>query len=156
MQFNYEITADEYAAAQQLSHTAHDKRRLVKRALGYTLLGVFVCLIAAFRYLELGPLLLLMVGAWFICVGIVNLFPHRNFRRSYPQSGLDGKTYQAEFDEDGFTVSGDSCSWRVAWNEVSSKGENKRVFMFYAKASIFIFGKRYLTDEQQKDIRRFI
>jgi hypothetical protein len=44
----------------------------------------------------------------------------------------------------------------VAWSEVHLKGENKRVFMFYAKGTIFIFGKKYLTDEQQRDIRRFI
>ena len=156
MQFNYEIPADEFVAAQIALHTAKNKRRLIKRALGYMLLGMVFGLIALFRYPDLGPLLLLLVAAHFIFVGITNLFPQRYFRKAYPQSELAGKSYQADLDDKGFMVSGDSCSWRVAWSEVHLKGENKRVFMFYAKGTIFIFGKKYLTDEQQRDIRRFI
>jgi len=87
--------------------------------------------------------------------GNFHAFPMRYFRRSYPQSEFSGKTYHAELDEEGFSVSGDSCSWRVRWTEVRLKGENQRVFMFSAKSTIFIFGKKYLADEQQKDIRRF-
>jgi hypothetical protein len=156
MQFSYEISADEFVAAQIALHTAKNKRRLIKRALGYTLLGVVFGLSALFRYPDLGPLLLLLVAAHFICVGITNLFPQRYFRKAYPLSQLEGKSYQAELDESGFLVSGDSCSWRVAWSEVHSKAESKQVFIFYAKGTIFIFGKKYLTDEQQRDIRRFI
>ncbi|MGB8131847.1 MAG: YcxB family protein [Candidatus Angelobacter sp.] len=156
MQFNYEIPSDEFVAAQIALHTAKNKRRLIKRALGYTVLGVVFGLIALFRYPDLGPLLLLLVAANYICVGITNLFPQRYFRKGYLQSGLEGKSYQAELDESGFLVNGDSCSWRVAWSEVHLKGENKRVFIFYAKGTVFIFGKKYLTDEQQRDIRRFI
>ena len=156
MQFNYEIPADEFVAAQIVLHTAKDKSRLVKRALGYTLLGVFVGVIALFRYPDLGPLILLVVAAQYIYTGIINLFPQRHFRKGYPQSELAGKSYQAELDEEGFLVSGDSTSWRVPWSEVHIKGENKRVFMFYAKATLFIFGKKYLSDEQQRDIRRFL
>jgi hypothetical protein len=156
MQFNYEIPADEFVAAQIALHTAKNKRRLIKKALGYMLLGVVFALVALFRYPDLGPLSLLLVAAHFISVGITNLFPQRSFRKAYPLSQLEGKSYQAELDESGFLVSGDSCSWRVAWSEVHLKGENKRVFFFYAKGTIFIFGKKYLTDEQQRDIRRFI
>jgi hypothetical protein len=156
MQFNYEIPADEFVAAQIAFHTATNKRRFIKRALGYTLLGVVFGFTALFRCPDLGPLLLLMAAAYFTCAGITNLFPQRYFRKAYSQSALEGKKYQAELDESGFLVSGDSCSWRVAWSEVHLKGENKRVFIFCAKGSIFIFGKKYLTDEQQRDIRRFI
>jgi hypothetical protein len=81
MQFSYEISADEFVAAQIALHTAKNKRRLIKRALGYTLLGVVFGLSALFRYPDLGPLLLLLVAAHFICVGITNLFPQRYFRR---------------------------------------------------------------------------
>jgi YcxB-like protein len=101
-------------------------------------------------------LLLLLAAGYFICAGTSNLFPQSYFRKAYSQSGLEGKSYQAELDESGFLVSGDSCSWRVAWSEVHSKAESKQVFIFYAKGTIFIFGKKYLTDEQQRDIRRFI
>lgn len=155
MQFHYEIPVDEYAAAQMLYYTVNRKSKLVKRALGWVLLGLFFFLIALFRSAEWGPILLLLTGAWFIYGGIASLFPTRYYRRAYPNSGLAGKNYHAELDENGFSVTGDSCSWRVLWSEARRKGEDKRVFMFAAKDRIFIFGKKYLTDEQQKDIRRF-
>jgi hypothetical protein len=155
MQFDYEIPVEEYAAAQMLYHTASGKSRLIKRALAWVLLGLFFLAIGVFRWADLGPLLLVLTGAWFNYCGIMSLFPTRYFRRAYPQSGLAGKNYHAELDENGFSVIGDSCSWRVLWSEASLKGENERVFMFNAKATLFIFGKKYLTDEQQKEIRRF-
>jgi hypothetical protein len=156
MQFDYEIPVDEYAAAQMLYYRGHSKGKFFTRALGRVLLGLFFVLIAVFRsVVDWGPILLLLTGTWFICGGIASLFPTRYFRRAYPESGLAGKKYHAELDENGFSVTGDSCSWRVLWTEVLLKGENNRVFMFNAKATIFIFGKQYLTDDQQKDIRQF-
>ena len=59
-----------------------------------------------------------------------------------PQDDLAGKKHHAEIDENGFSVDGDSCSWRVLWTEVLFKGEDNRVFMFNAKGSLFIFGKK--------------
>jgi hypothetical protein len=50
MQFDYEIPIEEYAAAQVLYYRAHAKRRPVKRALGWALLGLFLVLIAIFRW----------------------------------------------------------------------------------------------------------
>jgi len=34
------------------------------------------------------------------------------------------------------------------------KGEDKSVFMLYVEGTLFIFGKKYLTDEQQHELRR--
>jgi hypothetical protein len=156
MQFDYEISANEYVAAQMLYYRAYAKGRILKRALGWTLLGLFFVLIAVSQWVvDWGPILLLLTGTWFIYGGIGSLFPTRYYRRAYPESGLAGKKYHAELDEHGFSVTGDSCSWRVLWTEVPLKGENKHVFMFSAKSTIFIFGKQYLTDELQKDIRQF-
>jgi hypothetical protein len=156
MQFDYEIPVDEYAAGQVLYYRAYAKGRLVKRALGWVLLGLFFVFISAFRWVvDWGPILLLLTGTWFIYGGITSLFPTRYYRRAYPESGLAGKNYHTELDENGFSVTGDSCSWRVLWTEARLKGENKRVFMFNAKGTVFIFGKKYLTDDQQKDIREF-
>ena len=86
----------------------------------------------------------------FIYWGIVRLFPIRHYRRYYPDSGLVGKSYHAELDENGFSVTGDGCSWRVLWTDPLLKGEDNRVLMFSGKGTIFILGKKYLTDEQQK------
>jgi hypothetical protein len=60
--------------------------------------------------------------------GIVSLFPTRHYRRAYPKSGLAGKNYHVELDENGFSVSGDSCGWRVLWSELQLKSEDNRVF----------------------------
>jgi len=154
MQFEYEIPVDEYAAAQVLYYKAYAKGKSVKRALGWILLGLFFVFIALFRqFVDWPPVLLFLTGAWFIYGGIVGLFPNYHYRRAYPTSGLAGKNYHVELDENGFSVSGDSCNWRVLWTEVQLKGEDKSVFMFSAKGTIFIFGKKYLTAEQQERIR---
>lgn len=152
MQFNYEIPANEYVAAQMLYY----KGKFAKRGLGWLLLGLFFLLIAVSRWVvDWGPILLLLTGIWFIYGGLISLFPTRYYRRAYTESGLAGKKYHAELDENGFSVAGDSCTWQVLWTEVPLRGENKCVFMFSAKGVIFMFGKQYLTDEQHKDIRRF-
>jgi hypothetical protein len=125
MQFDYEIPVNEYAAANMLYYKANGKSRLVKQALAWVLTGLFFSLVALFRWADLGPFLLLLTGAWFIYWGIVslfaNLFPRRYYRRAYPKSGLVGKNYHAELDENGFSVTGDSHSWRVLWTEVNLK-----------------------------------
>jgi hypothetical protein len=56
-------------------------------------------------------------------------------------------------DDDGFFVSGNECSWCVLWPEALLKGKDKLIFMFCGKGTIFIFGKRYLTVEQQQALR---
>lgn len=156
MQFDYEIPIDEYAAAQLLYHTARDKTRLIRRGLFWVLVGLFFVLIAVTRWVaDWGPVLLFLAGGSYVYGGLNNIFPTRHFRRAYPELEFSGKTYHAELDQDAFSVTGDSCSWRALWTEVRLKGENKLVFMFFAKSTIFIFGKKYLTDEQQKEIRRF-
>lgn len=72
-----------------------------------------------------------------------------------PGIGAGWEEYHADLDNHGFSVRGDSCSWQVPWTEVQHKGEDDRVFMFSGKATIFMFGKEYLTDEQQREIRQF-
>jgi hypothetical protein len=67
---------------------------------------------------------------------------------------LAGKNFHAELDEDGFSVTGDECSWRVRWSEVLFKGEDDRVFMFAAKGTLFIFAKKHFSSEQEKSIRK--
>lgn len=155
MQFNYEIQVEEYAAAQTLYYRKLYQRSLIKRAIFWVLIGLLFLTVALFRAEEFGPVLLVLTAGWFICNGIGGFFPDGYYRRHYPQSGLAGKNYQVELDENGFFVTGDSCSSRVPWTEVHLKAEDKRVFMFNAKATLFIFGKKYLSDEQQQDIRRF-
>jgi hypothetical protein len=156
MQFDYEIPVEEYVSAQVLYYRAYAKGRIVRRALVWVLLGLFSVLIAVFQWVVAWErIVLLLAGAWWVYGGIASLYPTRYYRRSYPESGLVGKKYHADLDNHGFSVRGDSCSWQVPWTEVQHKGEDDRVFMFSGKATIFMFGKEYLTDEQQREIRQF-
>ena len=156
MQFEYEIPVEEYAAAQVLYYKAWSKGQVVKRAFAYIVFGLFYVFIAIARWApDWPPVLVLFTGILFIYAGIATLFPTRHYRRYYSQSDLAGKKYRAEIDVSGFSVNGDGCSWRVLWTEALHKGEDNRVFIFCAKGTIFIFGKKYLTDEQQQTLRQF-
>ena len=156
MQFEYEIPAEEYAAAQVLFYRGSNKGQVTKRAIAYIVLGLFYVLIGVLRWApDWPPILVLLTGVLFIYSGLATLFPASHYRRYYSQSDLDGKKYHAEIDERGFSVSGDGCNWRVLWSEVLLKGEDNRVFMVCAKGTLFIFGKKYLTNEQQQAVRQF-
>jgi len=156
MHFDYEIPIEEFAAAQVLYCKANAKAQFVKWPLGWGLLGLFFVLTAILRWeTDWGPILLLLTGAWFVYGAIAMLFPMRHYCRYNADSGLAGKKYRAELDERGFSVNGDGCSWRVSWSEARLRGEDQRVFMFSGKGTIFIFGKKYLTDEQKREVRQF-
>ena len=140
MNFDYEIPVEEYAAAQVLYSKACGKGQVLKQAIGWVLLGLFFVLIAVFRWAaDWAPILLLLTGVWFIYGGIRMLFPTRHYRRYYPQSGLAGKKYHAELDENGFSVSGDACSWRsfqinfrIACDSGGANGQRELRFLFSA------------------------
>jgi hypothetical protein len=155
MKFEYEITADDYAASQILYYKLSIGYNRVKRAVYWILAGVFLILVA---WGEWGPhwsqVFLAGIGVWWIYAGTICLFPRRYLRRAYRGVGLSGKKFQADLDEEGFEVIGDLCSWRLRWPAVSVKGENKYVFIFFGGTSIFMFGKQYLTDEQQRELRK--
>jgi hypothetical protein len=155
MQFEYEITADEFVASQLLYYKLSGGRKRVERALYWILAGFFFVVIAWNEGSHnWAPILLALTGACWIYSGVGNLFPARYFLRAYPGSGVAGKKFKADVSEDGFEVIEDSCSWRVRWSAVRLKGENERVFMLYSQGTIFMFGKKYLNSEQQQHLRR--
>lgn len=90
--------------------------------------------------------------------GIARTFPgvslRRYYRRYYRKLGLENNKYRASVKEDGFQVVGVDISWRVRWQDVSPKGDDGEVFMFYAHGTLFIFAKRYLAEEQQHQLRK--
>lgn len=70
----------------------------------------------------------------------------RNVGPFYGRCGVDAVT--------DVRLRGDGGSRGVLWTEALLKGDYKRVFMFSGKGTIFIFGKKYLTEDQQKAIRQ--
>ena len=155
MQFEYEISADEYSASQALYHKLSAGRWFTGRAVVWVISGAVLLLVAwNEKALGLAPVLLALVGAQWIYCGILALFPGRHFRRQYSSAGLAGNKFRADVKDDGFDVVGELWSWRVRWSGVRLKGEDKRVFMLSSQGTIFMFGKKYLTEEQQNELRR--
>jgi len=155
VEFEYEITADDYAAASILSFKL--SRNRLTLAL-WLFAGLFLVLLALLeKDRGWSPILLGAVGVWWMWAGIARLFPgesfSRHYRKRYQQLSLRGRKYTASLTDSGFQVAGENSSWRIPWSDVSQKGEDNRVFMFYCRGVLFIFAKRSLGDEQQSLIR---
>jgi hypothetical protein len=152
MHFEYEITVDEYVASQLLYQKLCNTRGRIRSGVWWILVGLLFIVIAwSERVLGWEPFLLGALGAWSVYAGVVNLFPARYLRRQYTKAELAGKTFKADLNEEGFEVSGDECSWRVRWRGVRLKGENESVLVLYGANTVFSFGKKYLSHEQQQE-----
>ncbi|SRR5258708_3410930 len=158
MQFEYQITVDDYVASQLLYWKLSKGRRHIEMGVWWTLVGTLFIVAAWNEHgLDYGPALLALSGAWLICAGMTNLFPSQYIRRAYRGLKLAGKKYQANLNEEGFEIVGDLCSWRVRWPGVLLKGESEHVFILNSEdGHLFMFGKKYLTEEQQQQLRRFV
>jgi hypothetical protein len=154
MQFEYEITADDFVAGQMLYHRLGSGKKYIVNAFSWTIFGAFFVLVAVSdRLADRSPILLGVTGIWLIYAGLRGLFPRRYLRRGYAAQSLAGEKYRADVNEEGFEVVGALRSWRVRWNGVARKGEDASVFIIFASNTIFIFGKKYLTLEQQDQLR---
>jgi hypothetical protein len=155
MEFDYEISADDYADAVVLYHKLSRKRTASS---GWLLAGISLLVVGLIeRDRGLSPILLGAVGIWWIWAGLARVFPgislRRYYRKYYQQLSLKGKKYRANLDGNGFQVVGENCGWNYRWVDALQKGEDKRVFMLYCDGVFFIFAKRYLADEQQTELR---
>ncbi|HXJ89322.1 MAG TPA: hypothetical protein VMS18_21065 [Candidatus Binatia bacterium] len=156
MNFEYEIGPEEYVASQLLYlKLTRDRKRLQWGTFSIAG-GVLFLLVGQSRSdFHWSEFLLTLMGIWWITIGFINFFPGRYYRRVYRTADLAGKKFTTNMNEDGFEVTGEYCCWRVRWPGVRLKGENERVFVICSAGTIFMFGKRYLADEQQKELRRF-
>jgi len=154
MEFEYEISADDYAAASVL-HCGLNRN--FNRDGVWLFAGACLLAVALIeRERGLSPVLLGAIGVWWMWAGLGRKFPamfRRYYRSYYRRLGLEGKRYRATLTEDGFQVTGENRTWNKRWAEVSPKGEDASVFMFYSQGTLFIFAKRYLADEQQRTLR---
>jgi hypothetical protein len=156
MHFEYEITADEFSASQVLYYKLSTRRRPVyKSSVFWILLGLWFVVVAWNEHsLNWASAVLVPTGAWWIYVGIVGLFPTWYFRNHYKNAERWGEHFSVDANETGFEVVGNLCSWRIKWEGVKLKGEDKKVFMFYSANTVFSFGKKYLSEEQQQELRK--
>jgi hypothetical protein len=155
MRFEYEIPADEFVACQLLYYKLSGGRKRVVNAVGWIVAGLALMFIAwSERFVDSAPIILAAIGASWIYAGVASFFPARHFRRAYTKGDYAGKRFTADADADGFEVTGDLYSWRVRWPGVQLKAENEQVFMLYSRGTIFMFGKKFLTSEQQDELRK--
>lgn len=164
LQFQYEIPLDEYVAAQTLYYRSLDRTRHIGRAARWLIAGVGLVVIASnSSSLSWAPndswtswsvVLLAAIGIWWSYAGIRMLFPARHFRRAYRSFQFAGKSFKADMDENEFRIAGEFIEWRVKWPAVQTKSENERVFIFVAGGTIFIFGKKFLSSDQQQELRK--
>jgi hypothetical protein len=156
MHFEYEISMDEYVASQVLYlKLTRNRLRFYQNPLTWIMVGTFFILIAwAQKALNWAPILLTLIGGYWIYAGLVNLFPARYFRGKYAKSEFWGKRFSSDVKEDGFEVVAEQCAWRIPWRGVKVKGENEAVFVFYSANTVFSFGKKYLNEPQQEELRR--
>lgn len=155
MQFDYEITSDEFVACQLLAYKMRRGRKLIQNGGSWILIGLMLIGIAwDKRAGHSDSMLLAIIGACSIYVGFVYFFPASRLRRAYQKTELSGKRFRAELNQDGFEVTGELRSWRVRWEGVQLKGENELVFILNSAGTLFMFGRKYLNNEQQVEFRR--
>src|SRR5437868_2380961 len=122
MRFDYQISADEYAASQAAQYKMAKGRARIYYGVFWIAIGLFFISIAwNEKVFDWAPVLLGSSGAYWTYCGLMTIFPERHFRRFHRSSGLVGKTFQADVNGEGFVVTGDVCSWRVSWSGVSMK-----------------------------------
>jgi hypothetical protein len=163
LHFGYQITPDEYVAAQLLYHKLHGYgRRKVYAAIWIIVGTVFVVMAFNSRPPAWAPFddsgglplfLLAIIGVWWIYAAFRTIFPAGHFRRAYRSFEFPGKSFMADVDETGFKVAGEFQEWRVKWPGVRLRGEDKKVFIFLAGGTLYIFGKKFLSAEQQQILR---
>jgi hypothetical protein len=154
MEFEYEISADDYASASILYYKLTRKTRV---AAGWIFAGASLVAIGLMeRDRGLSPILLAAIGVWWTCAGITRVIPgdsfRRHYRKHYQQLDLKGNKYRAAVNEEGFQVTTEKRNWTCRWPDVSVKGEDNQVFFLFSQATLFIFAKRYLADEQQRTL----
>jgi hypothetical protein len=153
--FEYEITPEVYAACQLLYYRLSGGRGRVRGAVARIFTGLLLIFIAwNERFADLAQILLAAIGVWWTYSGVVRLFPERYFRRAYRKTDFANKKFEADLSETGFEVTGDRYSWSVQWPGVQLRGENDKAFMLCSQGTIFMFGKKYMSTEQQALLRK--
>jgi hypothetical protein len=155
MHFEYEIGPEEFVRSQVLYFKLSSGRKRA-RGIAVAILGGLLFIFAAFSRTNFGwdDFFLILLALWWLYAGFQKLLPGPFYRRAYKSADLAGKKFKADVNDAGFEVSGEDCAWRVQWTGVRLKAEDERVFMICSTGTIFMFGRKYLTNEQQQEFRR--
>ena len=159
MTFQYEIDKDTYVACQILYHKARgDLAKMWKGAAFWSLLGVSMMVVACSApEMSWVSALLFLNGTVWTYSGLRVCLPNRYFAKHYHGTNLAGKQFTADLNPERLEVTGNHARWGVKWPGVTIKQEDKSAFAFYSDetAVIYMFGKKYLSIEEQQQIRLF-
>lgn len=156
MKIQYELTFDDYRAAQRLHALRSFWSRLVR------ILTLYIYPVAGFIILLLG-LSLFREGAsvhtLFIC-GIVlvccPLYLRIQLRRCYKRTRSGNGSCQLTFDEETIRVEGQYSKGEMDWKAIHSFREDAKVFLLYlAPAKFIAIPKRVCSEEQITELKGF-
>jgi hypothetical protein len=155
MQFEYEISSDDFVAAQLLYRDLSAGVGNTGSAFAWFAFGILLLAGSLIEH-RLGARALLLAGSA-VCFVFArgSRFSAGYLRRAYRRKGYAGKRYRADVNEQGFVIASALQSWRVLWAEVEIHGENDKVFIFSSGSILFIFGKHYISAAQQQVLRAF-
>ena len=152
VEFSYEITKQDYAAANLLFSRLSGHR---EKAMWSLFFGV---LLTALPFFQDSPKVLFalgsLIGLWFLFRGIRGIFPNIGLGRYYQVQQLENEPYKAVVTQDGINVEGSLQGWKVKWPALTLRGENDKLFLLYCYPTVFIFGKRFLSNDQQGELRK--
>lgn len=158
-QIAYEITVDDYAEAMKVLRR-HVKGSAMARW-GTPLIGLAVLLLPFINREPDGSydkflLGLSFIGAFLLFCGVAQHLTRWNSRIFYKRIGVAGQTYTARFSPEDILIESTNEQWRIKWPAFSVRDESEKVFMLYKVPLMYIFAKRYFTEEQLNSLREFL
>ena len=156
LQITYEITEDDYVEGMVLLSRRRKPRGSVRW--GMPLVGLTVLLLplvsrepdGSYNAFLAG---LSVFGAFLFYCGVIQHLTRWNSRRFYKRSGVVGERYTALFSPDHVLVEGKNVQWRIKWAGFSVREESEKVFMLYSAPIVYIFAKRYFTEDQISSLK---
>ena len=157
MQFEYEITEQDFLDGQRLAMKTYPVRSIRWSRLFLPLIGVAGLVFWIQTVARQGLSLRVTTGLFFPLLFLsFPLLTRWNERKLYRKAtALHGKL-RLEVGEGGWASSGPSFSGKVDWSNFSRFFEDKKCFVIYQDTRVFnIIPKRYLSADQICDLRQY-
>jgi YcxB-like protein len=160
IQFSYEITQQDFVEGNALI-CAKLKRR---RSWIVSLLGVAVI---AVPFSQVGPdgyMQVDLASSWpFFLMGLLLMYwgiryqsPRYLARLAYPNTGIEHRPFRAVVSAEGIRVQGLYSEWKYTWQAMLLAEESATLFALYTGLQIFVFGKRFMTEDQISAFRQLV
>ncbi len=158
-QITYEITLDDYAEAMKLLRR-HVKSSVMARW-GTPLIGLAVLLLPFINREPDGRydkflLGLSFIGGLLLFCGVAQHLTRWNSRIFYKRIGVAGETYTARFSPEDILIESTNEQLRIKWAAFTVREESEKVLMLYKVPLMYIFAKRYYSEEQLNSLREFL